>query len=159
MIQGIHESTPDANMICPRAISKVTSQDYVGQNDRQTRGTATTNTDTHGGTCTDDRGSLCTDKQTHISTSTDDHESTCADSQGSTRTDVYTESMGVSTESKGVQGSTFPEISTKGTGVNEGFSMNVSMGKTILCGRMCTYDEYRMHGPGQDIGTDTVGKV
>ena len=52
MIQGIPDSTTDADMSCPRATSKVTSQECVGKNYRQTYRTATTSTDDHVSTCT-----------------------------------------------------------------------------------------------------------
>ena len=61
MIQGIPENTLNVDMSCPRDIAKVAQQDYIGQNGRQTRGTATARTDSRGGACMDTCGSPCTD--------------------------------------------------------------------------------------------------
>ena len=62
MIQGIPEIIPDVDMICPKAMVKFTSQEFAGQNDRQTHGTANASTDARGGTCMDARGRTYTYK-------------------------------------------------------------------------------------------------
>ena len=53
MIQGTPDTTRDVDMSCPRAMEKVPSHECVGQNNRQTRETATASMDSHGGMCTD----------------------------------------------------------------------------------------------------------
>ena len=70
-------------------MAKVNSHDFVGQNNRQTRGTSTASTDSY--------RSRCMDKQTHGSTSKDARRSMCMD--------ISTESTGVSTVVKSLQGS------------------------------------------------------
>ena len=55
--------------------------------------------------------------------------------------------MVVSSEITGVNRSKCLDISTKGTVVHGGTSTDVSMEKTVLCGRMCVHDKYGMHGP------------
>ena len=62
------------------------------------------------------------------------------DDQGSMCVDVAAESMGVSTESTGLNRIMFLEICTKGMGVNGGTSMDFSMGKTVLRGITYMYD-------------------
>ena len=47
MIQGTPYRTPDVKIICPIAMEKVTSQEYVGKNNRHKCGTSTVTTDAH----------------------------------------------------------------------------------------------------------------
>ena len=70
-------------------------------------------------------------KKTHGSTS---NRSTCAYDRVSTRTDVSTERMGVHVIACSY-------ISTKGTGVNVGMSMDVYTGKTVVCRITCAYEK------------------
>ena len=133
MMQGITNITPDVYMGCPRAMAKVTSQDFVGKNDRQTFQTASASTDARGGTCTDARRSTCADKQTHRSTSKDVQLSMCVDAQVITFMDV-------STESTGVHGNMCSVIYTKGTGVHGSTSMEVFLVNTVIHGSMCAYE-------------------
>ena len=87
MIQEIPESTLYVDMICTRAMAKVTSQECLGQNDRKTHRTSTTITDALRDTCTDAHGSTCTDKHTHGITSRYDCRNAC--------TKFSTKSMGM----------------------------------------------------------------
>ena len=83
MIKGIPESTPDVEMRCLRAMAKVTTQECVGNNDRNTHETATVIRGSCRGMCTDARGGTCTGKYTHKSTNKYACESTCTDARGS----------------------------------------------------------------------------
>ena len=104
---------------------------YVGKKKSKTHRTATTRTDAGRGTCKDACGSTYMKKKTHGSTS---NRSTCAYDRVSTRTDVSTERMGVHVIACSY-------ISTKGTGVNVGMSMDVYTGKTVVCRITCAYEK------------------
>ena len=152
MVQGIPERTPDVDMRFPRTTAKVTSQECVGQNDRQTRRISTTSMDAHRGTSTDAHGSTCIDAQTCVSTSKDACGSTCMDDLGSACTDV-------STDSTGVHGITCPYIPTKGMGRHGVTSTHNSTVKAVVHCRMNAYENYVSCEPIQTICTDIVGKV
>ena len=79
MIQVILDINLDVDMSCRIAMAKVTSQEYVVKNDRQTHGTATTITDDPGVTCMGAHRSSCMHKQTHESMNNDACGSTCTD--------------------------------------------------------------------------------
>ena len=61
--------------------------------------------------------------------------------------------------SMGVNGSTFPYISTKFNCVHGVTSTENSMVKTSIPCRTNVYDEYGRYKPIQDIGTDVVRKI
>ena len=140
MIQGIPEITPDVDMICPRAMAKVVSQEYVVQSYRQTRGTSTAITDAQGGTFTDALGSMCKNTQTHGSTIKDAIRSTFTE-------DCASVCANVSTDSTGVHGSTCSYISTKGVGVHIVTSTDESNVKLVVRGRTNAYEECRRYKP------------
>ena len=149
MIQGITKSTPDVDMICPRAMAKVTLQEYVVQNDKYTRGTATARTDACGVTCTDACRRMFMDTQTRGSTRKDSGRSTLTEDRVSACTDatcmedLVSAWTDVSTDSTGVHRSMYPYISTKFTVVHGLMQTKKFKAKTALCGRKNTYDEYR----------------
>ena len=116
----------------------------VGNNDRQTCGTATASTDS----C----GSTCTYKQTRVSTSKDYRRSTCTDACGSACTEIYTESTGV-------HGSTCLYISTEGMGVHGVTSTYDYTVNMAVQGITNAYARYRRYKPKREIGKDIVGKV
>ena len=61
--------------------------------------------------------------------------------------DISTESTVVSNDITGVNVSTCPYISTKGTGVNGCMSTGVSMVNTLVQGRTNAYEKYWRYNP------------
>ena len=152
MIQGIPGITPDIDMSCPIYMVKVTSHDFVGQNNRQTRITVTVIKDDCGGTCMDARGSPYTDTQEIGGTNKNYFGNTCTDDLRSARTEV-------STASTVVRRIMCLYIPTKSAAMHGVTSTGGSTVKTVVRGRTNAYDEYGRYKPIRDIGTDVVGKV
>ena len=81
------------------------------------------------------------------------------DIRGSMCADVSTESMGIYNAITIVQGIMGPYISTKGNGMHEGTSTEVSIVKAVVKKRTNVYEKYGGWKTKHDIGTDALGKL